>query len=69
MGVTKIEDMIMQSRLQWYGDVIRRDINSKIRKVIELEITAKKKRGRPKKLCEKCIKKDLEQYDLRREDA
>ena len=44
MGVTKIEDMIMQSRLQWYGDVIRGDINSQIRKATEFEKLGK--RGR-----------------------
>ena len=31
--VVKIEDMIIQSRLQWYGHVMRRDNNSQIREV------------------------------------
>ena len=67
MGVVeKIEDMIMQTCLQWYDDVIHRDISSQIHKVMELEITEKRKKGRPRKLLEKCIKKDLEQYGLRR---
>ena len=67
MGVVeKIEDMIMQSCLQWYDDVIHQDISSQIHKVMELEITEKRKKGRPRKLLEKYIKKDLEQYDLRR---
>ena len=39
----KIEDMIIQSRLWWYGHVIHEDINSRIREVMELEITAKRK--------------------------
>ena len=39
----KIEDMIIQSRLWWHGHVIHEDINSRIREVMELEITAKRK--------------------------
>ena len=36
--VEKIEDMIIQSRLRWYGHIMRGDINSQIREVIEVEI-------------------------------
>ena len=31
--VVMIEDMIIQSRLQWYGHVMRRDNNSQISEV------------------------------------
>ena len=67
--VVKIEDFIIQRRLRWYGDVIRRDTSSQIREVMEHEITWKRKKGRPRKSWEECIKKDLERYGLRREDA
>ena len=67
--VVKIEDMIIQSCLRWYGHAMCGDINSQIREVMEAEITGKKKKGRPRKLWEECIKKDLERYGLRREDA
>ena len=43
-GVVKIKDMTIQSRLGWYGHVIRRDINSEIRDVMELEKTGKRKK-------------------------
>ena len=66
--VVKIEDII-QTRLQWYGHIMCGDINWQIRKVMEVEITGKRKKGRPRKSWEECIKKDLEQYGLRREDA
>ena len=59
---------IIQSRLRWYGHVILRDINSHIREVMELEITGKRKKGRPRKSWEKCVK-DLDWYDLTREDT
>ena len=65
----KVEDVIIQSRLRWYGQVIRRDVNSQRRGFMELEINGKKKKGRSRKLWEVCVKKDSERYGLRREDA
>ena len=44
-------------------------MNSQIREVMELEITGKRKNCRPRKSREKCVKKDLERYGLRTEDA
>ena len=65
----KIEDIIIQCLLRWYGHVMREDINSQIREVMEVQIAGKRKKGRPRKSWEECIKKDLERYDLKREDA
>ena len=45
----KIEAMIMQSHLRWYGHVIHQDINLQRCEVIELEIIEKRKNGLPKK--------------------
>ena len=45
---------------------MRGDINSQIREVMEVEISGKRKKGRPRKSWEECIKKDLDQYGLRR---
>ena len=56
--VVKIEDLIIQSRLRWYGHVMCGDINSQIHEVMEVEITGKRKKGRPRKSWEECIKKD-----------
>ena len=36
---------------------------------MELEITGKRKKGQPRKSRKECVKQDLEQYGLRREDA
>ena len=64
--VVKIKDMIIQTCLQRYGHGTRGDINSQIHEVIELEISGKRKKGELRKLWEEYIKKDLEQYGLRR---
>ena len=67
--VVTIKDSIIQRCLRWSGHVIRRDISSQIREVMEHEIPGKRKKDRPRKSWEECIRKDLERYDLRREDA
>ena len=50
--VVKIEDMIIQSRLRWYRHVMRGDINSQIREVMEAEKIGKRKKGPPRKFWE-----------------
>ena len=45
---------------------MRGDINSQIREVMEVEVSGKRTKGRPRKSWEECIKKDLDQYGLRR---
>ena len=67
--VMNIDDKIIQSRLRCFGHVICIDIDSQIREVMEVEITGKRKKGRPRKSWEECVKKDLERYGLRREDT
>ena len=67
--VVTIKDFIIQRRLRGYGHVIRQDIGSQIREVMEHEIPGKRKKGQPRKSWEECVKKDLERYGLRREDA
>ena len=47
--VVKIEDLIIQSCLRWYGHTMRGDINCQIREVMEVEISGKRKTGRPRK--------------------
>ena len=44
------------------------DINFKIHDVIKVEINWKRKKGQPRKSWQECLRKDLEQYGLRREN-
>ena len=61
--------VVKMENMWWYGHVMRGDISSQIREVMEVEITGKRKKGQPRKSWEECIKKDLERYGLRREDV
>ena len=65
--VVKIEVMIIQSRLRWYGHVMHGDINSQIREFMKVEKL--RKNYRPRKSWKEYVKKDLERYALRREDV
>ena len=58
--VVKIQDKIIQSRLQWHVHVMCGDINSQICEVMEVKITGKRKKGRPRKSWEEFVKKDLD---------
>ena len=49
-AVVKIKDMIIQSRLRWYDNLTRGDINTQIREVMEVEITGKKEEGSAKEI-------------------
>ena len=60
--------MTIQSRLQWYGHVMRGDINSQMCEVMEVGKIGRRKKGRPRKMWKECLKKDSERYGFRRED-
>ena len=52
--VVKIKEMIIQSCLHWYEHVMRGDINSQIREVMEVEIAGKREKSRSRELKE-CV--------------
>ena len=48
---------------------MREEVNSSIRYVMGIKITGERKKGRPRKLWEECIKKDLERmHTIERND-
>ena len=51
-GIFKVEWLgkkMRESRLRWYGHVMRRDQEYVRRKMMEMKLTGKRKRGRPKR--------------------
>ena len=51
--------VLLLERLRWYGHVGRRDENYIGRKMLELEVPGRRRRGRPKKRWRDCIEEDL----------
>ena len=60
--------MKIQSHLRQYDHIMHGE-SSQIGEVMEVEISGKRKKGRPRKSWEECVKEDLERYGLRREDT
>ena len=48
-----------EGRLKWYGHVMRRDQEYVGRKMIEMELPGKRKRGRPKRRFLNLVKEDM----------
>ena len=55
--------------VRWYGHVLRRDDDSVLRVALNLEVTGKRKRGRPKKTWKKQVEEETEKVGLKKEDA
>ena len=47
VGVNDLEEHLRQKRLRWFGHIVRRDEEAEIKKVFELIIEGRRKRGRP----------------------
>ena len=63
-GTVKVEWLRMkmrEGRLQWYGHVMRRDQEYVGRKIMEMELLGKRKRGRPKRRFLDIVKEDMEE--------
>ncbi|XP_068219783.1 uncharacterized protein [Palaemon carinicauda] len=63
-GVRKLSDKIQESRLRWYGHIMRRNEQYIGRKVMAMEAQGTSRRGRPKLMWEDCIKDDLRSKGL-----
>ena len=55
--------------VRWYGHVLRKDDEHVLRKAMEFELDAKRKRGRPKKMWQRQVGEDSALVGLRKDDA
>ena len=53
--------------VRWYGHVLRRDDDSVLRVALNLEVSGKRKRGRPKKTWKKQVEEETEKIGLKKE--
>jgi len=64
MGLTKITDEIRQSRLRWYGHVVRREENHWLKKAWRFEVVGPKPQGRPWKTWDETLAEHLRLSNL-----
>ena len=71
-GTTKVGEIskkVQESRLKWYGHVLRREDEYVGKRVMGMEVPGKRRRGRPKRRWLDSIRNDLSERGLSEEDA
>ncbi|KAK3894199.1 hypothetical protein Pcinc_002033 [Petrolisthes cinctipes] len=66
-GTTKVIEIskkVQERRLQWYGHVMRREENNIAKKVMNIEVEGRRKRGRPRRRWKDCVDEDLKEKNL-----
>jgi len=59
-GLKRIQDKLRQKRLQWFGQVRNELEEGVLRLVVDMEVSGKRKVGRPRKTWKYTVKRDLE---------
>ena len=70
-STVKVERLVMkmrEGRLRWYGHVTRRDQEYVGRKIMEMELPGKRKRGRPKRRFLDVVKEDMKEVGAKEMD-
>ena len=65
--VQRLGMKMREGRLRWYGHVMRRDKEYVARKMIEMELPGKRRRGRPKRRFLNLVKEDMGKLVRRRQ--
>ena len=71
-GMTKVGEIskkVKESRLKWYGHVLRREDEYVGKRVMGMEVPGKRTKGRPKREWLDSIRNDLSERESSREDA
>ena len=66
-GTVKVAEAsrkVQEARLRWYGHIRRRDEEYVGRKVLEMEVPGRRRRGRPKTRWRDCVAADIREKDL-----
>ena len=62
--VCQMSTFLRQKRLNWYGHVKRRDADNLSRKVMDMDVTGKRRRGRPRLRWTDNNREDMTKYEL-----
>jgi len=63
LGLDDIISVLQQNRLQWYGHVLRKEDNDRVKKCMEYEVEGARPRGRQRKARTEMWKKTVRHVD------
>ena len=70
LGLKETIDRLATSNgVRCYGHVLRRDNDNVLKVALNLEVSGKRKRGRPKRTWRKQVEEETEKIGLKKEDA
>ena len=69
VGVDDLEEHLKQKKLRWFGHIARRDEEVEIKKVFDLKIEGRRKRGRPVKRWIDVVQEDMKKGGVVQQDA
>ena len=70
LGLKETVDRLATANgVRWYGHVLRRDDDSVLRVALDVELSGKRKRERPKKTWKKHVEEESEKIGIKKEDA
>ena len=69
LGVGRIKSKARESRLRWFGHVHRREQESNLRQVMDMEIPVRRPRARPKGSWRDLVDRDMRKLRVVPEDA
>ena len=69
VGLDDLEEHLRQKRLRWFGHIARRDEAVERKKVFELKIKGRRKRGRPVKRWIDVAEEDMKKRGVVQQDA
>src|SRR2546425_5779586 len=69
LGTVGVDRVVRRGRLRWFGHVERKEAGDWISKCRKLEVVGAVRKGRPRKTWMECVKEDMKECGLKKEDA
>src|SRR2546425_12768400 len=69
LGIEGVEEVVRRGRLRWFGHVERKEADDWVSKCRNLEVVGGVRRGRPRMTWMECVKEDMKECGLKKEDA
>ena len=69
LGIESVDIVVRRGRLRWFGHVKRKEADDLVSKCRNLEVVGGARKGWGRKTWMECVKKDMKECGLKKEDA